>query len=164
MLLRPIGTPIPLGPAGLAIASLVQSGLSLGWVSSSETAQVGLILIVVPMVLQLLASIFAYLARDGATGTAFGVLATSWAAQGLMHLVLGSHTSGSLGLMMLTAAAMLTLTAVAGYGVLALELEGQAGQPILPTLRPGLGEAAVSAGPAAQVENVEHEPGVRLTT
>lgn len=58
----------------------------------------------------------------------------------------------------------LVLTALASYGVLALELEGQAGQLILPTLRRGRGQATVAGPASAQHENIEHEAGVRQTS
>jgi uncharacterized protein len=112
--LRPIGSPLTLGMSGLAIASLVQSGYDLRWVAKSQSLQVGLILIAVPFVLQSLASVFAYLARDGAAGSALGVLATSWLAIGLVHIVSApGHRSGALGLMLLASAGMLGLSGVA---------------------------------------------------
>lgn len=112
VLLRPIGTPLPLGLAGLAIAALVASGLDLGWVPARETAQVGLVLLAVPTVLQLLASIFSYLSRDGAAGTGFGVLASSWLAQGLIHVASPRGLSATLGLLLLIVAGVLWLTAI----------------------------------------------------
>ncbi len=86
VVLRPIGTPLTVGMSGLAVASFVQSGLDLGWMSKSQGGAVALILISVPFVLQLLACVFAYLARDGATGATLGLLATNWLSLGLVHL------------------------------------------------------------------------------
>lgn len=112
--LRPIGSPLTIGMSGLAIASFVQSGFELGWVSRSQAVEVGLILLAVPFVLQLLASTFSYLARDGASGAATGLLATSWLAIGLVHIVSGgARTSGGLGLMLLASGGILSLSAVA---------------------------------------------------
>ncbi len=115
--LRPIGSPLTLGMSGLAAASLVQAGLDLRWVGVAQTTQVGLILLAVPFVLQLLACVFSYLARDGAAGAAIGVLASTWAAIGLVHIVStpGSR-SGAMGLLLLAAAAMLALSSVAVSG------------------------------------------------
>ncbi|MGH2886316.1 MAG: hypothetical protein ACRDPA_27070 [Solirubrobacteraceae bacterium] len=112
--LRPIGSPLTIGMAGLAVASLVQAGLDLRWVGVSQTTQVGLILLAVPFVLQLLACVFSYLARDGAAGAAIGVLACTWAAIGLVHIVStpGSR-SGAMGLLLLAAAGMLALSTIA---------------------------------------------------
>ena len=64
--LRPIGTPLTIGMAGLAVASFAQSGLDLGWIGSDQARNIGLLLVAIPFVPQLLACIFSYLARDGA--------------------------------------------------------------------------------------------------
>jgi uncharacterized protein len=113
VVLRPIGLPLSLGMSGLGIASLVQSGFDLHWVARDQSVKVGLILIAVPFVLQGIASVLSYLARDGAAGTALGVLATSWLAIGLVHADSpGGHRSGALGLMMLGSSAMLLLAAL----------------------------------------------------
>lgn len=112
--LRPVGSPLTLGMSGLAVASLVQSGLDLRWIPASQGQNVSLILISVPFVAQLVACVFAYLARDGATGAAVGILSVSWLAQGLVHLVSGSGArSGALGLMLLAVAAMLIAASAA---------------------------------------------------
>ena len=112
--LRPIGSPLTIGMSGLAIASLVESGLGLKWVPSSEAVQAGLILIAVPFFLQLLAAIFYYLARDGAGGAATGVLATSWLALGLSHVTAGTgRPIAVIGLLLVAAGGVLGLTSIA---------------------------------------------------
>src|SRR5437763_536577 len=64
--------------SALAIASLVQSGFDLRWIAASQATQVGLILLAVPFVVQLIASVFSDLARDaaGMTGLVVVALAT----------------------------------------------------------------------------------------
>ncbi len=112
--LRPIGSPLTLGMSGLAIASLVQSGYDLHWLAKSQTRQVGLILLAAPFVLQLLACVFAYLARDGAAGAALGVLSTSWAAIGATHLLASpGGRSGPIGLLLVAAGGLLALSTLA---------------------------------------------------
>ena len=112
--LRPVGSPLTVGMSGLAIASLVQSGLDLHWIATTQSHDVGLILLSVPFVLQLIACVFSYLARDGATGAAVGVLSVSWLAQGLVHLTAAPESrSGALGLMLLASGAMLLLSSLA---------------------------------------------------
>lgn len=199
--------------SGLAIASLVESGVALKWVPESETLQAGLILIAVPFVLQLLASILSYLARDGAAGAATGVLSGTWLALGLSHITAGTgRPIAVMGLLMLATAGVLALSAVAisvgkplpgtvfmlaalrfalsgiyelsgvsvwqsiagvaglvvcagaAYCVLAFELEGQQHRTVLPTLRRGRAELAMSDGAAGQLDGVGREPGVRQTT
>lgn len=213
VMLRPVGSPLTIGMAGLAIASLVQSGLDLRWIQTNQTHPVGLVLLSVPFVLQLLASVFSYLARDGATGAATGVLSTSWLALGLVHLTsTPSSRSGALGLMLLAAGAVLLLSAcavalakplpaavfglsgvrfvlsgidqlgaappwrdaagiaglvvvaLAGYCVIAFELEDQRQRPILPTFRRGSGRLPAAASSDGALGRVEAEPGVRQTT
>ncbi len=210
--LRPIGVPLPLGMAGLAIASFVVSGLELHWIKHSQALEIGLILVAVPFTLQLIACVLSYLARDGAAGATLGVLAASWLALGLIHIAApASRVSGALGLLLLIAGACVALSALsvavakplpalvflaaalrfalsgiyqlsatsvwehaagilglvvsglAAYCVLAFELESQNRAPVLPTFRRGRGSAALSDGFRAQLDQVEHEPGVRQT-
>lgn len=114
VVLRPLGSPLTIGMSGLAIASLVQSGLDLHWIAAAQGHTVGLILISVPFLLQMIACVFSYLARDGAAGAAVGVLAVSWLADGLVHLTSLPHSrSGALGLMLVAAGGVLVLSAVA---------------------------------------------------
>lgn len=211
--LRPIGSPLTIGMAGLTVASLVESGLQLHWVAAGQAKQVGFILIAVPFVLQLIACVFAFLARDGAAGAVLGVLGTSWGAIGVVHVASKPGArSGALGLLLLISAAVIILSgaavlqakplpalvftiaalrfvlagihelggasawqdaggivglmvcALAGYCVLAFELEGQRRRPVLPTLRRGRAASAVSDGAAAQLDGVAHEAGVRQTS
>lgn len=109
--LRPIGTPLTVGMAGLLVASLIDSGLALHWVASSQGHQVGLILVAVPFTLQLIACLFSYLARDGAAGAALGVLACTWLGIGLIHLdSKPGQVSGALGLLLLAAGGALALS------------------------------------------------------
>ncbi len=199
--------------SGLAIASFVQSGLELGWVPRSQTIYVGVILLAVPGVLQLLGSVLAYLARDGAAGAALGVLGTSWLALGLVDVISRrAHPTEVVGLLLLIAGVVVFLSAtaiglakplpgltfaaaalrfvlaaiyqlgatgtwngaagilglvvvgLAGYSVVAFELEGQERHPVLPTFRRGRGAAAVRAQAPAQVAEIGHEAGVRQTT
>jgi len=112
VMLRPIGSPLTVGLSGLGIASLVESGLALGWVPAAQTREVGVILICVPFVLQLLACVFSYLARDGAAGAAVGVLSTTWLGTGVLHVISGGGgRTGALGLLLLAAAFALAVSA-----------------------------------------------------
>ena len=102
-----------MGMAGLAVASFVTSGLELHWIRASQTLEVGVILVAVPFTLQLLACVFSYLARDGATGATLGALASTWLAMGLIHIVAPSaRVDGALGLLLLVAGGSVILSAV----------------------------------------------------
>ena len=211
--LRPIGMPLSLGMAGLTIASLVQSGYDLHWIARGQGLQVGLVLLAVPFFLQFLASVLSYLARDGTTGAAIGVLSASWLAIALIHIASGgAHRSGALGLMLVAAGAILVasglviasskplpsavfavvgirflldgvyqlgasqsfstaagiaglvVVALAGYCMVAFDLEGIAHRTILPTFRRGRARAALTGAPTAALDDVVHEPGVRQMT
>jgi hypothetical protein len=111
--LRPVGSPLTIGMAGLAVASLLQGGFDLGWVPKSQQADVGLLLASVPFILQLVACVFAYLARDGASGATLGVLATTWLGLGIVHISSSpGSTSGALGLLLLASGTVLALSAI----------------------------------------------------
>src|SRR3954462_8234884 len=121
---RPIGSPTGLGLFGLAAATIVVSGLQLGWVEQAEGKKVGLILIAFPFVAQLLASVWSTLARDGVASTAMGVLSLTWLTTGLvLFSSKPGETSDALGLLLLFAAAAMILTGlVASMSKLALSL------------------------------------------
>ncbi len=112
--LRPVGSPLTIAMSGLAIGSLVLSGLDLRWISLNQTKDVGLILMSVPFALLLIASVFAYLSRDGAAGAAAGVLSVSWFAIGLVHVTSSPGSrSGALGLLLLASGGVVCLSALA---------------------------------------------------
>jgi succinate-acetate transporter protein len=84
--LRPVANPLPLGFLALAGATLLVSGLQLEWLKPTEGAQVGLILIAFVFPLQLVVSVFGFLARDVVAGTGMGILAGTWLSVGLIRL------------------------------------------------------------------------------
>jgi len=118
--LRPIGNPLPLGFLALAAGTLLASGLQLGWLEPSEGKKVALMLLVFVAPLQLLTSIFGFLARDAVAGVGMGVLAGTWASIGIVNLTSpAATTSEALGLLLLVAgAAMLVPAAAAAAGKL----------------------------------------------
>jgi succinate-acetate transporter protein len=106
---------MPLGLFGLAAASLVVSGLELGWISTSQRIFVGVVIVAFPVSLQLVASVLSFLSRDAATASGLGVLATTWLAIGAVFIISPpGSTSGALGLLLLVSAVALTLSGVAG--------------------------------------------------
>ncbi len=109
--LRPLGAPLPLGFMALAVATFVVSGEQLGWIPESERRVVGLILLAAPLPLQLIASVLAFLARDGSAASALGVQGATWGAIGLVFVVApGRATAGALGLLLLASGLHCTLT------------------------------------------------------
>jgi uncharacterized protein len=121
IVLRPIGNPLPLGFLALAGATLLVSGLQLGWLAPDQGKDVALVLIAFVFPLQLVASVFGFLGRDVVAGTGMGVLAGTWLSVGLVILTSpAGATSDALGLFLLVAgAAMLVPAAGASTGKLA---------------------------------------------
>jgi uncharacterized protein len=114
IMLRPIGNPLPLGFLALAGATLLVSGLQLGWLADSQGKDVALVLIAFVFPLQLLTSVFGYLGRDVVAGTGMGVLAGTWLSVGLVMLTSpAGSTSDALGLFLLLASVAMLVPAIA---------------------------------------------------
>ena len=124
VVLRPVGSPLPLGFTALGGASVILSGLQLQWLPASETHQAGMVLLVFAVPLQLLASMFGFLARDSVGGTGMGVLAGAWLVIGTLTLTSApGSTSRTLGLLLsFVAAALMVPTASATFGKVAAAL------------------------------------------
>jgi len=120
IVLRPIGNPLPLGFLALAGGTLLVSGLQLDWLKPADGKDVAVILIAFVFPLQLLASVFGYLARDVVAGTGMGLLAGTWLSIGLVTLTSPpGSTSDPLGLfLVLAGAAMLVPAAASATGKL----------------------------------------------
>lgn len=87
IVLRPIGSALPLGFFAFGMGVLLTGLLDLGALPASAGHQVAVLLLTFPAPLELLAAVFAFLARDGAAGTALGVFGASWASTGAMMLL-----------------------------------------------------------------------------
>src|SRR3954454_7094479 len=124
--LRPIANPLPLGFAALAAATLLVSGLQLGWLSADQGQPVALILLAFVFPLQLLTSVFGYLGRDVAAATGMGILAGTWLSIALITLTSApGATSDALGLFLLIAGVSMWIpasVAIAGKRVAAAVL------------------------------------------
>ena len=104
IVLRPHAGPLALGFFGLAAATFVVAGLQLGWVDSTEGRQVAMCLLGFTVPLQLTASVFGFLSRDGVAATGMGLLSGIWAAVALVLLTAApGATSDALGLFLLVA-------------------------------------------------------------
>ncbi len=113
IVLRPIASPMPLGFLALAGASLVLSGLQLGWLTPQDSRYVALALIAFAVPLELLASVFGFLARDAVAATGMAVLAAGWLAIALVKFAAPPGTTNrALGLLLLFAGAALVVPAL----------------------------------------------------
>jgi uncharacterized protein len=119
--LRPLANPLPLGFLALAAATLLVSGLQVEWLQPLDGRDVGLILIAFVFPLQLVSSVFGFLARDVVAATGMGILAGTWLSVGLIRLTgEPGSTSDALGLFLLIAAvAMLIPAGAAATGKVA---------------------------------------------
>jgi uncharacterized protein len=209
--LRPIGSSLPLGAMALVPSGLLLAGLQLGWFSDTDAAAIPYLLLGFAVPLQLVASVFAFLARDALVGTGFGIFTGTWLAFGLSGLANGvTSTSHVLGVFFLAVGALFALlmlggvvagkvaagmivlfgslrfivsglyevtgttwlekvsgivglvfVVVAAYAGVAALLEDSARRTILPLGRRGLAKSALDDGLDAQLNQLEHEAGVR---
>jgi succinate-acetate transporter protein len=117
--LRPIANPLPLGFLALAGATLLLSGLQLGWVELPESKTVGLIIVAFVVPLQFVTAIFGFLARDVVAGTGMAILSGTWLSIGLVTLTgVPGSTSDALGLLLILAAIAMLVPAAAATGKL----------------------------------------------
>ncbi|MER7341786.1 hypothetical protein ABT403_28615 [Streptomyces sp. NPDC000075] len=89
--LRPLGTPLPIGFLGLAAAAFVVSAVQLGWIPPHERHAVALVLVAFAFPLQLLAALIGFRVRDTAFATAMALEDT----RGRPVLPVGRHGSGA---------------------------------------------------------------------
>ncbi|MFJ8007333.1 acetate uptake transporter family protein [Streptomyces fagopyri] len=86
LMLRPIGTALPLGYLAFALGMIVLGGDSLGWFAS-EQVLVGVVLASYVFPLQLVATVMAFLGRDSVGAATLGLFTTSWLAFGLVDII-----------------------------------------------------------------------------
>ena len=114
ILLRPLASPMPMGFFAFGVGISLTSLLDLGVFAASYSHQVAVLLLAFTAPLQLLAAIFALLARDVGAGTALGVFGATWLATGLgLLLAPPGATSPVTGAFSLYLAVVLLLLAIA---------------------------------------------------
>src|SRR3954447_14758825 len=116
VVLTPIATPLPLTFLGLTIATLLLTGLELGWIPKNELHLAGWALLGVPFPLQLIAAVFGFHGRSATAATGSSVLAAAWIgiSLDLIHAPLGSFApSHAVGMLTLGVALSLLVPAAA---------------------------------------------------
>src|SRR3954454_10937126 len=83
--LRPIGSGLPLGFFSFGIGMLLLGCLGIGWIPVDEQKDVGMVLVAFVFPLELLATVFAFLARDTLGATTLGLFTTSWLTLGWLQ-------------------------------------------------------------------------------
>lgn len=121
MFLRPLANPLSLGFAGLFFATMLFTGLELGWVPASDSKTIAVAVLAFTVPVQLIACLYGFLTRDSVAATGMGVLFGTWGALGLATLLSppGSH-SPALGLVLVMAAAVLCMPAAGAVPAKAL--------------------------------------------
>jgi uncharacterized protein len=82
IMLRPIGSSLPLGFYSFGIGMLLLGAFALGWIPVAEQKNVGMLLLGFVFPLELIAAIVAFLARDTLGATTLGLFAASWLSLG----------------------------------------------------------------------------------
>jgi uncharacterized protein len=82
IVLRPVGSPLPIGFFSFGMGMLLVGCLSIGWIPAAEQKNVGMMLIAFVFPLELVATVFAFLSRDTLGATTLGLFATSWLTLG----------------------------------------------------------------------------------
>ncbi len=118
IVLRPLGTALPLGFFSLSLGMVLLGAQGIGWIPASEQQTLGILVAAYVFPLGLVASVLAFIARDGLGGVTLGLLATSWLAIGLVYVTsVPGSTSNASGLFQLGfAVAVLVVAAVAVKG------------------------------------------------
>jgi len=118
IMLRPIGSGLPLGFFAFGIGMFLYGAQGAQWVPVTEAKTVGLLLVSFVFPLELIATIVAFLARDTLGATTLGLFTTSWLALGWADYASPpGSTSVTLGVYLFgfaTAALLLALTSLGG--------------------------------------------------
>ncbi len=118
IVLRPLGSPLPLGLLAVAPAGLLLSCLQIGAFAQAEGKTVALIVFAFAVPLELIAAVLCFLARDTLGGSGLGIFAGAWLASGTVLLSTSpGATSPAFGVFLLAiSAAMIILVASAAGG------------------------------------------------
>lgn len=110
VVLRPIGSPMPLGAFTLVPAGLLLAGLQLGWFTPHDAKSIPPLILGFAVPLQLTSSLLAFMGRDALVGTGFGLFTGVWLAFGLSGLAAGvTSTNPVLGVFFLACGGLFVL-------------------------------------------------------
>jgi hypothetical protein len=116
--LRPIASPLPLGLLAVMTGGLLLACEQIGALAPAEQHTIALILLGFVVPLELLATVFCFLARDTVAATGLGLFSGAWLASGLTLLsAQPGQTDKAFGVFMLSlAAALFVIVAGASFG------------------------------------------------
>lgn len=95
IMLRPIGSSLPIGFYSFGIGMLLLGTFALGWIPAGEQRNVGMILIAFVFPLEMIATLVAFLARDTLGATTLGLFAASWLSLGWTDYTLAPGTQSN---------------------------------------------------------------------
>jgi succinate-acetate transporter protein len=117
IVLRPIGSPLPLGLLALAPAGLLLSCYQIGAFTPAEGRTVAVLVLGFAVPLELLSAVLCFLARDTLAGTALGVFAGAWLASALvLRTSTPGATSPAFGVFLLSIAGALAILVAGAAG------------------------------------------------
>ena len=110
IVLRPIGSALPLGFFAFATGMAILAGIDIPLVPQAQLHPAAVLLISFVAPLEIIAAVLAFLARDGLAGTGLGLFAASWATIGIQDLLAKpGSVSPVLGLYLITFAVVIGL-------------------------------------------------------
>lgn len=83
VVVRPYGSSVPLGFFAFGIGMFLYAALDASWLKATQGHSIGLLLAGFVAPLELVATVFAFLARDTVAGATLGLFAGSWFVGGL---------------------------------------------------------------------------------
>jgi succinate-acetate transporter protein len=111
--LRPLASSLPLGFLAFGAGTILLTALELSWVPLAQDRSLVILVLAFVAPLELLAGIFAFLARDGGAATGLTLLGAAWAGTGTVLLSTPPGTrNGSLGVFLLMLAAIMLVLCV----------------------------------------------------
>ena len=114
VVVRPLGSVLPLGFLAFGVGIFVTAAYSLGWIPQGDGRDVFLLALVFVAPIEAVTSVLAFLARDTPGGTTLGIFAGTWATLGLIGLGLGpGETSTTLGVFLLADGVVILVLATA---------------------------------------------------
>ena len=117
IVVRPLGSPLPLGFFAFAIGTFVFAMYQLEAIPADELQTVALLVLGTAFPLQLISGVLAYVARDTAGGTAITLLACTWLGLGLVLLESSpGQTSEAVGTFTIAIAVAIAIFAVLSFG------------------------------------------------
>jgi uncharacterized protein len=113
VVVRPLGSVLPLGILAFGLGVSLTSVYSLGWLPVDQGHVLYTLLLAFVVPIQAIAAIFAVLSRDTPGATVLSIFAATWAALGIsgLHAVPGS-TSSTVGAFLIADGAVIALLAI----------------------------------------------------